>query len=165
MRRVTTAYIGLGSNLDDPRSQVERAMDALAASSTISLMRRSRLYHSAAWGVRDQPDFVNAVVEIETALSARDLLETLLDLERRFGRIRNATRWGPRILDLDLLLYGDQTINVPGLRLPHPHLHERAFVLLPLADIAPQLKIPGRGTVASLLAKIDTNDCKPLAIA
>lgn len=131
----------------------------------MTLMRQSRLYRSAAWGVRDQPDFVNAVVEIETILSARDLLETLLDLERRFGRVRNTARWGPRILDLDLLVYGDRTIDEPGLRIPHPHLQERAFVLLPLADIAKHLGIPGYGTVASLLAKIDTKDCKPIAIA
>lgn len=156
------AYIGLGSNLEDPRAQVERAIRTLGALPRSRLNRVSRLFRSAPWGRGDQPEFVNAVAAVDTGLSARELLDQLLQIERAAGRRRDGTRWGPRILDLDLLAYADDVIDEPGLRVPHPHLHERAFVLMPLAEISPDLTIPGRGNVAALLSAVDDRDCWPL---
>jgi 2-amino-4-hydroxy-6-hydroxymethyldihydropteridine diphosphokinase len=158
-------YIGLGSNLADPHAQVERALSVLGDLPHTRLLRRSRLYRSAPWGRADQPEFVNAVAEIETELSARVLLGALLAIERSAGRERDATRWGPRVLDLDILVYGDQLIDEPGLHVPHPHLHERAFVLLPLAEIVPDLTVPGFGRVDELMRRIDASSCRPLEIA
>lgn len=157
-----SAFVALGSNLDDPRVQVERGFAALAALSDTSLRARSRVFRTPPWGVPDQPDFVNAVAWLETALSPRALLDALLRLETRAGRVRDV-RNGPRVLDLDLLLHGDTAMDEPGLVLPHPRLHERAFVLLPLADLAPDLEIVGRGRVADLLARVDVAGCVPLA--
>jgi len=154
-----TAYVGVGSNLAVPRAQVDRALRRLAGLPHSRLLRSSRLYRSAPWGVLDQPDFVNAVAAIETGLSPQALMQALLGIERDAGRDRGSDRWGPRILDLDLLLYGALTLAEPGLQLPHPHLHERAFVLLPLAEIAPHLDVPGRGPISALLANIDTTGC------
>mgnify|MGYP001557058458 CR=1 FL=1 len=156
-------YIGLGSNLADPRTQVENGLRALAALADSRLRRRSRLYRTAPWGRADQPEFVNAAAHIETGLEPRELLDALLALERAAGRVRDGTRWGPRVLDLDILVFGAIELDEPGLRLPHPHLHERAFALAPLAEIAPELEIPGRGRARDLLARIDTSDCVPLA--
>ena len=147
------AHVGLGSNLADPHAQVVSALAALARLPRSRLLRRSRLYASAPWGVADQPEFVNAVAALETALPARALMQALLAIERAAGRVRDDTRWGPRILDLDLLLYGDAVIDEPGLHVPHPHLHERAFVLLPLAEVAPDLVLPGHGAVAALAVR------------
>jgi 2-amino-4-hydroxy-6-hydroxymethyldihydropteridine diphosphokinase len=161
---MANAYVGLGSNLADPRAQVERALRALAQLPRTTLVRCSRLYRSAPWGRADQPEFVNAVAELRTELSARELLEALLAIERRAGRERDATRWGPRVLDLDILVYGDRVIDETGLHVPHPHLAERAFVLAPLAEIAPDLIVPERGRVAALLARIDASGCTPLEI-
>jgi len=158
-------YVGLGSNLADPRAQVERASRALAALPQTRLVQRSRLYRSAPWGRADQPEFVNAVVALQTELTPRELLEALLKIERAAGRARDATRWGPRVLDLDILLFGDRLIDEPGLHVPHPHLHERAFVLLPLAEIAPDLIVPGHGRVDDLARRIDASTCRPLEIA
>ena len=159
---MTRAFVALGSNLDDPRAQIERGFAALAALPKTESIARSRLYRSAPWGVAGQPEFVNAVVELETRLASRVLLDTLLAIERKAGRVRDGARWGPRTLDLDLLLYGDSVLHESGLTLPHPHLHERAFVLVPLADLAPDLDVPGRGRVRDLLARIDAHDCVPL---
>ena len=156
------AYVGLGSNLADPRSQVERSLNALANLPHSQLLLRSHLYRSAPWGVHAQPEFVNAVAGIETALSPRVLMQSLLGIERASGRERSGDRWGPRILDLDLLLYADLIIDEPGLHVPHPHLHERAFVLLPLAEIAPDLQIPGRGSISELAAQVDASACHRL---
>ncbi len=153
------AYIGLGSNLADPRAQVERALQCLARLPESRLLGSSHLYRSAPWGVLDQPEFVNAAAAIETGLSPQTLMQALLAIERDAGRDRSGERWGPRILDLDLLVYGALTLAEPGLQLPHPHLHERAFVLLPLAEIAPHLEVPGRGPISALLARIDTTGC------
>jgi 2-amino-4-hydroxy-6-hydroxymethyldihydropteridine diphosphokinase len=156
------AYIGLGSNLAGPRDQVERGLGALARLPSSQLRSRSHLYRSAPWGVRDQPEFVNAVAAIQTELSPPALMQAMLAIEREFGRERSGDRWGPRILDLDLLLYDDRIIDEPGLRVPHPHLHERAFVLLPLAEIAPGLQIPGRGSISDLVAQVDVSGCHRL---
>ena len=147
---MTLAAVGLGANLGDAAATVRSAIDALAALSTAPV-RASRLYRTAAWGRTDQPDFINAVALIETALPARSLLDSLLAIERDFGRTRiDGERWGPRTLDLDLLLHGDAVIDEAGLRVPHPHLHERDFVLLPLAEIAPDARIPGIGVARDL---------------
>lgn len=143
------AYVGLGSNVGDSARTLRAAIDALADLPETRLLRASKLYRTPAWGRRDQPDYVNAVAALDTRLDARALLDGLLALERAFGRDRGdgSERWGPRTLDLDLLLYGETTIDQPGLHVPHPHLHERAFVLVPLTEIAPEAVIPGHGTV------------------
>jgi 2-amino-4-hydroxy-6-hydroxymethyldihydropteridine diphosphokinase len=162
MTQRAIAYIGLGSNLAEPRVQIEKALKALEQLPESRLVARSRLYRSAPWGVVDQPEFVNAVAGIETGLTPVELMQSLLTIERELGRERTGNRWGPRIIDLDLLLHGDAIIDEPGLRIPHPHLHERAFVLLPLAEVAPQLIVPGRGVVPELLARVDPQGCQPL---
>jgi 2-amino-4-hydroxy-6-hydroxymethyldihydropteridine diphosphokinase len=158
MPNPSAAYVALGSNLDDPEAQVERGFAALAALPHTVLDARSRSYRTPPWGVADQPDFTNAVARLQTSLPPRELLDALLVIETRAGRARGV-RYGPRTLDLDLLLYGDYAIREPGLAVPHPRLHERAFVLLPLADIAPGLDVPGKGRVADLLAGVDASDC------
>lgn len=147
----TKAFIGLGANLGDPRDQVRRAIASLAELPGTRLLAVSSLYRSAPVGVGAQPDFTNAVAEIATTLGARALLEALLAAERRFGR-RREFPGAPRTLDLDLLLYGDRVIVEPGLVVPHPRMHERAFVLAPLAEIAPDVAIPGKGRAKTLLA-------------
>ena len=159
---MTIAYIGLGSNLADPPAQIESALKAITRIRETRLVTRSRLYASAPWGKTDQPEFVNAVAEIDTVLSARDLLDDLLAIERKAGRRRNADRWGPRILDLDILLYGQAVIDEPWLRIPHPHLHERAFVLVPLNEIAPDVNLPNGGRLSDLLQRVDLSTCIPL---
>ena len=154
-------YVGLGSNLADPPAQIEAGLRALAHLPRTCLSARSHSYRSIPWGCTDQPEFVNAVVRLDTRLEPRELLGQLLAIERRAGRERDGVRWGPRVLDLDILLYGDRRIAEPGLRVPHPHLTERAFVLVPLAEIAPDLDIPGHGRVVDLLARIDASACAP----
>ncbi len=151
------AYIGLGANVGDAAATLAAAMRDIDALPSTVLAARSSLYRTPAWGVTDQPDFVNAVVAIDTRLAPRPLLDALLDIERRFGRDRGreAGRWGPRTLDLDLLLHGNAAFEEPGLTVPHPRIAERAFVLVPLAQIAPSLDIPGRGRVSDLLARVD----------
>lgn len=148
-----TAAVGLGANLGDARASVLAAIAVLDRLPATRLWSASKLYRTPAWGQTEQPDFINAVVVLDTTLSARQLLDHLLAIERDFGRIRaNCERWGPRTLDLDLLLYGENMIDEPGLQVPHPHLHERAFALLPLAEIAPEMCIPGLGIVGELAA-------------
>ena len=161
MAETVAACVALGSNLDDPRAQVERGFAALAALPHTTLHARSRLYRTRPWGIVDQPDFINAAARLETTLTPRELLDGLLGIEAGVGRVRGA-RNGPRILDLDLLLYGDRAIDEPDLVVPHPRLHERAFVLLPLADVAADFEVPGHGRVAELLKRIDTAGCVPL---
>jgi 2-amino-4-hydroxy-6-hydroxymethyldihydropteridine diphosphokinase len=146
-----TAYIGLGANLDDPAAQVEIALDELAHLPESRLAARSSLYASAPVGYAEQPDFINAVAALETRLSPRALLEAMLAIEHHHGRNRTF-RNAPRTLDLDLLLYGDAHFHEESLTLPHPRMHERAFVLLPLLEIAPDLAIPGLGRAEGLLA-------------
>lgn len=138
----TRAWVGLGSNLEQPARQLEQAFDALAGLPGSRLLARSSLYASAPMGPQDQPDYVNAVALLETALAPLVLLEALQDVELRHGRVRSATRWGPRTLDLDLLLYGDLVLDSPRLTLPHPGLKQRPFVVLPLLEVDPQLCLP-----------------------
>jgi 2-amino-4-hydroxy-6-hydroxymethyldihydropteridine diphosphokinase len=152
------ACIGLGGNQGDVAAAIESAFAAFDTLPETRLLRRSRLYRTPAWGMTAQPDFINAAALVSTLLSPDALLAELLRIERAAGRDRDAQteRWGPRALDLDLLLYGDAIIAHPGLCVPHPHLQERAFVLVPLAEIAPDALVPGRGRVDTLLAAVDT---------
>ncbi|HEX9194585.1 MAG TPA: 2-amino-4-hydroxy-6-hydroxymethyldihydropteridine diphosphokinase [Azonexus sp.] len=150
---MNTAYVALGANLGDPRATVLAAFAALANLPESRVARCSSLYRTAPVGILDQPDFVNAVAVLETSLTADALLDALLDIEARFGRIRRE-RNGPRTLDLDLLLYDDIELDLPHLTLPHPRLHLRAFVLLPLAEVAPDLAIPRRGSLAAWLPAV-----------
>ena len=147
------AWIGLGGNLGDPVGTLHAALQALAQLPRTRMIGKSRLYRSPPWGLAEQPDFINAVSLLETSLTARALLEAMLGIEHDFGRIRRE-RWGPRALDLDLLLYGDATIDEPGLHVPHPHLHERAFALLPMLEVDPDVVIPGRGPGREALAAL-----------
>jgi 2-amino-4-hydroxy-6-hydroxymethyldihydropteridine diphosphokinase len=151
----TTAYIGLGANLGDRERTIRRALEAIDASPDASLLLVSTLRETDPVGIVDQPAFLNGVAMIGTTAPARRLLGSLLDLERRLGRDRTTSPpGGPRTIDLDLLLYGDETIEEPGLQVPHPRLHERRFVLEPLAELSPRLVIPGRGRVSTLLAEL-----------
>ncbi len=150
---MTAAFVALGANIGDARATLRAAFDALADLEGTRLLRTSSLYRTAPVGLPDQPDFINAAAALETELSPADLLAALHGVEARFGRIRTV-RNGPRTLDLDLLLYGATVLDTPGLTLPHPRLHLRAFVLAPLAEIAPDLAIPGRGTVAAWLPAV-----------
>ncbi|MFZ2236139.1 MAG: 2-amino-4-hydroxy-6-hydroxymethyldihydropteridine diphosphokinase [Dokdonella sp.] len=156
---MTLAYVGLGSNLDDPQQQVTAAITALDELPSTRLTRRSSLYRSAPWGLVDQPDFVNAVAEVDTELDASSLLAQLLELELRLGRRRDGLRWGPRRIDLDLLMHGDEATISTELQLPHPRIGERAFVLMPLAELAPDLELAGIGVITERLRHIDTSQC------
>jgi 2-amino-4-hydroxy-6-hydroxymethyldihydropteridine diphosphokinase len=147
---VTLAYVGLGSNLGDREATIRRAAELIGAT------RLSPLFETEPWGLREQPSFLNAAAEVETALTPRDFLTHLLDVERRLGRERIGPRWGPRTIDLDLLLWGDERISEPGLEVPHPLMLERRFVLEPLAAIAPDREIPGNGTVSEALAGLQS---------
>ncbi|WP_295947304.1 2-amino-4-hydroxy-6-hydroxymethyldihydropteridine diphosphokinase [uncultured Xanthomonas sp.] len=157
------ACIGLGGNLGDAAATLRAALAALDTLPQTRLLRASQLYRSPAWGREDQPDFINAAALVATTLSAPDLLQALLDLEHRHGRQRlPGERWGPRTLDLDLLLYAEAVIDLPGLQVPHPFLHQRAFVLLPLAEIAADAVIPGHGTVRDARDRIETGGIAPI---
>jgi 2-amino-4-hydroxy-6-hydroxymethyldihydropteridine diphosphokinase len=150
---VTPAYIGIGSNLEDPRAQVEGALGELAELPRSRLVARSSLYRSAPLGYAAQPEFINAVARLDTELGAAELLAGLQAIEAEHGRRRSFAN-APRSLDLDLLLFGDQRISRPQLTVPHPRMHERAFVLLPLIEVAPGAEIPGRGSAAALAAAL-----------
>jgi len=147
---VTVAYVGLGSNLGDREALIRQAASLLGA------RRLSTIIETEPWGYEDQPRFLNAVAELQTRLAARELLEELLEVERTLGRERTGPRYGPRTVDLDLLLYGDETIEEPGLVVPHPRLTERRFVLEPLAELVPTRRIPGNGTVQQALAGLQS---------
>jgi 2-amino-4-hydroxy-6-hydroxymethyldihydropteridine diphosphokinase len=149
---VTRAFVGLGANLGDREQTLGAAVDALAGEAGIEVVAVSTLRDTEPVGVGEQPRFLNGAAELETALTARELLDRLLVVEQRFGRVRIPGEHGPRTLDLDLLLYGDQVLEEPGLTVPHPRLHERRFVLEPLAELAPGLLVPGHGDVESLLS-------------
>ncbi len=153
--RWVPAYIGVGSNLQGPASQVEAAIGRLAEIGQTRLVRASSMYRSAPFGGIEQPDFVNAVVAVLTRLEAIELLAALHEIEAANGRERDDTRWGPRVLDLDLLVYSNHRIASPELTVPHPGIGERNFVLLPLGEIAPDLVIPGLGRVASIPVNLD----------
>lgn len=156
------AYIGVGSNLDDPKRQVERALDALGELAGSRLIARSSLYRTAPFGPVAQPEFVNAVAALLTQLSPQDLLDALRALETAMGRTPVVQRWGPRRIDLDLLIQGDARIDTPSLQLPHPGIVARNFVLYPLRELAPDLMVPGLGRVAELAARVDPNGIRPL---
>lgn len=143
---MTRAYVALGANLGDREASIRRAAELIGAS------RLSAIRETEPWGYADQPLFLNAVAEVETELAPRALLHLLLSVERELGRTREGPRYGPRTIDLDLVLYGEEVVDEPGLTVPHPRLHERRFVLEPLAELAPGLEIPGRGRLEELLA-------------
>jgi 2-amino-4-hydroxy-6-hydroxymethyldihydropteridine diphosphokinase len=159
---VTLAYVGLGSNLQDPRRQVERAFEELDALPHTRLVKRSSLYRSAPIGHAEQPEFVNAVAQLETALPAERLLMELQEIERRHGRERSFAN-APRTLDLDILVYGNLRTAGERLTLPHPRMHERAFVLKPLYEVAPHASIPGVGTVKDRLEKTRNQEAERIA--
>lgn len=155
---VQRAYIGLGSNLNHPRAQLERALEALAGLPDSELVGCSPFYRSAPMGPPGQPDYLNAVAALDTRLEPEALLDALQAIEQVQGRVR-LERWGPRTLDLDILLYGKRRIDSARLTVPHSGIAERAFVLYPLADLAPQLTIPALGSMAELKAR-----CAPMAL-
>ena len=155
------AFIALGSNLDNPERQVLRGFDELAQLPDSTLTARSSLYASAPVGYTDQPDFINAVAQLETALPSRDLLAELLAIEQKHGRKRDMPN-GPRTIDLDLLLYADLQYATVDLVIPHPRMHNRAFVLLPLTEIAADCEIPGKGLARDWLPQVDQQSIKKL---
>ncbi|MEX1357606.1 MAG: 2-amino-4-hydroxy-6-hydroxymethyldihydropteridine diphosphokinase [Gaiellaceae bacterium] len=146
------AYVGVGANLGDRRGTIERAVDLLRGAPGVEVLAVSTLRETDPVGFEEQPRFLNGAVELETALGPRELLDLLLGVERALGRTREGPRFGPRTIDLDLLVYGDERADEPGLTVPHPRLHERRFALEPLAELAPELELPGRGPVGRLLA-------------
>ncbi|MFL6647597.1 MAG: 2-amino-4-hydroxy-6-hydroxymethyldihydropteridine diphosphokinase [Sulfurifustaceae bacterium] len=158
MTPLARAYVGIGSNLESPVAQVRRGVAALERLPDSRLVGCSSLYRSAPVGITEQPDFINAACALDTTLEPRALMQRLLEIESAHGRTRGPTRGGPRTLDLDLLLYGELELASPELTLPHPRLHERAFMLYPLFEIAPTLDVPGRGAVATLLERCDKGD-------
>ena len=151
---VKQAYIGLGSNLQDPEHQVCRALLAMQGLPDVELLKCSSLYQSRPMGPADQPDFVNAVAKVSTVLDPVGLLTVLQRIELLHQRVRKAQRWGPRTLDLDILLYGDLEINTKRLRIPHPGMNEREFVLIPLQEIEKDLIIPGQGSLSEMIEKL-----------
>ena len=144
------AYVGLGANLGDREASIKQAADLIGA------VRLSTIRETEPWGNPDQPKFLNAVAELETGLGPRELLDRLVAVENSLGRTREGPRWGPRTIDLDLLLWGEERISEPGLEVPHPRLAERLFVLEPLAALAPDHEIPGNGTVSAALAGLQS---------
>ncbi|AOH36672.1 MAG: 2-amino-4-hydroxy-6-hydroxymethyldihydropteridine diphosphokinase, partial [Gammaproteobacteria bacterium] len=165
MNSPAIAAVGLGGNVGDSARVLGQAFEALAGLPQTRLLATSALYRTPAWGLEDQADFVNAVAALETALEPAALLGHLFAIERRFGRVRAADgsdRWGPRTLDLDILLHGEAVIDEPGLRIPHPRLHERAFALVPLLDVLPEAVIPGVGPAREALAAVDAGGVRRL---
>ncbi|WP_305856315.1 2-amino-4-hydroxy-6-hydroxymethyldihydropteridine diphosphokinase [Balneatrix alpica] len=157
------AWIGLGSNLEDPKGQIRQALHELASLPQSQLLGHSGLYLSAPLGPQDQPDFVNAVALLRTHLAPLNLLDELQQLEQQHHRVR-IQHWGPRTLDLDLLLYGQEVIDHPRLQVPHPHLHRRNFVLYPLMELSPGLSVPGFGPLIELLADCPLGTLSRLAV-
>jgi 2-amino-4-hydroxy-6-hydroxymethyldihydropteridine diphosphokinase len=149
-----TAFVGIGSNLGDREDNLRRAVELLSVEDGVDVTAVSEIRETEPVGPVEQGAFLNGAVRIETDLGPRELLERLLAVEQRLGRVREE-RWGPRTIDLDLLLYGDEAVDEPGLTVPHPRLHERRFALEPLADLAPSLEIPGRGPISTLLAELE----------
>ena len=157
------AYVGLGSNLDDPRARITEACAALAELPNSRFVRASSLYRTPPFGPVAQPEFVNAVAALLTQLSPRELLAALKQVEARMGRTAPIVRWGPRRIDLDLLVYGDVSLEEPDITVPHPGIPERAFVLVPFAEIAPDLLVPRAGRVSMLLGRVDSSAVMRLA--
>lgn len=155
---MTRTWIGLGSNLGPSADTLSRAIRALGALTDTRVVACSPVYQTRPWGVTEQPDFLNAVAELETALSAPTLLERLLCIESHLGRRRDGRRWGPRVLDLDVLVFGSEVIQTEGLQVPHPRLADRLFVLVPLNDLAPGLNVPGCGVVKHLLSSLPSEE-------
>ena len=153
MNDAVRAVVALGSNLDEPERQVRTAFDEIAALPHTRLLAKSRLYNTEPVGYRDQPPFVNACALVETSLEPRALLDRLLAIEQRHGRVREI-RNGPRTLDLDIVVYADKVVDEPGLMIPHPRAHERAFVLEPLVEVWPEAVIAGKGVAKDLLSKV-----------
>ena len=151
---MTRAYVGLGANLGPREVTLLRAADLLAAADGVEVVAVAQLRETEPVGLVEQPPFLNGAVAIDTSLPPRALLDLLLEIERSLGRVRGE-RWGPRTIDLDLLAYGDERVEEEGLRVPHPRLHERRFALEPLAELDPELEIPGLGTVSELIAALD----------
>ena len=143
MANTVTAYIGLGGNIGDVYSNMHRALSILDAHDEISVTKISGVYKTPPWGIEDQDWFLNACAQVETALTGQELLNECLGAEKALKRVREV-RWGPRTIDLDVLIYGEITIDEPDLQVPHPRMHERAFVILPMADIAPELELRGK---------------------
>jgi 2-amino-4-hydroxy-6-hydroxymethyldihydropteridine diphosphokinase len=154
------ALIGIGSNVGDKAGNIGRALDLLCADGAVRLVRRSRLYRSKPWGILDQDWFVNAAAAVATDVAPHDLLRRCLAVEDRMGRVRRQ-KWGPRLVDVDVLTFRRDTIDTPDLKVPHPFIEKRSFVLAPLLDIAPDEMVRGRG-VRELAALIDSSDCVAL---
>ncbi|MGI8862630.1 MAG: 2-amino-4-hydroxy-6-hydroxymethyldihydropteridine diphosphokinase [Gaiellaceae bacterium] len=148
------AYVGLGANLGPREVTLLRAVDLLAAEPEIEVLAVSQLRETDPVGNVDQPTFLNGAVVVETGFTARDLLDALLRVEQELGRVRDGVHWGPRTIDLDLLVYGDEIVDEPGLRVPHPRLPERRFALEPLVELEPELEIPGVGKAVELLEQL-----------
>jgi 2-amino-4-hydroxy-6-hydroxymethyldihydropteridine diphosphokinase len=161
---MTRAFVALGGNLGDTRTILQQALDALGMLPDTRLVAQSRFYRTPPWGLREQPAFLNAAAELDTVLGPHELLDALLRIERDAGRVRDGERWGPRTLDLDLLHMDGLALHDERLTLPHPRIAERAFVLLPLAELAPYLELSGQGTVSDLLANADAAGCEPLPL-
>lgn len=157
---MTRAYVGLGANLGDREAMLRAALEQLGADPSIELVAVSAFRDTDPVGIVDQPRFLNAAAALDTELAARELLDRLLAIEGRLGRTRAGPRFGPRTIDLDLLLYGDERIDEPGLQVPHSRLHERLFALEPLADLDPALAVPGRGPLAGLIAGLECAACR-----
>jgi 2-amino-4-hydroxy-6-hydroxymethyldihydropteridine diphosphokinase len=149
-----SAFVGIGSNLGDREGNFRQAVELLSAEDGIDVVAVSEIRETDPVGPVEQGPFLNGAVRIETDLDPRELLERLLAVEERLGRVRRE-RWGPRTIDLDLLLYGDDVVDEPGLTVPHARLHERRFALEPLSDLAPSLEIPGKGPISALLAELE----------
>lgn len=156
-------WLGLGSNLDQPVAQINTALTLLKAQPGIGVLQISDFYWTPPWGDALQDDFINAVAEIETDIGAMPLLRVLQSIEDDMGRQRDERRWGPRVIDIDLLLYGDLVLQSVELELPHARMHERAFVLMPLYQLDEALVIPGRGTIAELLKELDCSGISRLS--
>lgn len=161
----TRAFIALGSNLDNPLAKVDASFRALAALPETELSRRSPMYRNSPVGPGRQPDFINAVAELFTGLDPHGLLNAVQDIETAQGRERKSVRWTPRVIDLDILLYGDRQIRDDWLTLPHPEMHRRRFVLQPLSDLAPDLEIPGYGPLRDLLQQAPAHEMIKMASA
>lgn len=151
---MTIAYVGLGANLGPREETLHRAVELLGEAEGVEVIAVSELRETEPVGVVDQPRYLNGAVAVETTRAPRELLDLLLDIERSLGRVREG-RWGPRTIDLDLLVYGEEVVDEPGLRVPHPHVCERRFAVEPLAELDPTLEIPGHGQVSELLAALD----------